>query len=33
MKPGEEGRIYDQVVKAAPGKKIQMLSRGTVLTV
>lgn len=33
MKPGEEGRIYDQVIKAAPDKKIQMLSRGTVLTV
>jgi hypothetical protein len=33
MKPGEESRIYAQVVKAAPEKNIQMLSRGTVLTV
>ncbi|MCH9693919.1 MAG: 3',5'-cyclic-nucleotide phosphodiesterase [Gammaproteobacteria bacterium] len=33
MKPGEEERIYEQVVKAAPDKNIQMLSRGTVLTV
>jgi cAMP phosphodiesterase len=33
MKPGEESRILEQVVKAAPGKNIQMLSRGTILTV
>jgi ribonuclease BN (tRNA processing enzyme) len=33
MKPGEEGRILEQVLAAAPNKNIQMLSRGTVLTV
>jgi len=33
MKPGEENRIFDQVVKAAPDQDIQMLARGTVLTV
>ncbi len=33
MKPGEESTIYEQVMKAAPEKNIQMLSRGTVLTV
>lgn len=33
MKPGEEGRIYQQVMRAAPEKNIRMLSRGTVLTV
>jgi cAMP phosphodiesterase len=33
MKPGEEGRILEQVVEAAPGKNINMLSRGTILTV
>jgi len=33
MKPGEESRIYDQVLAAAPDKNIKMLSRGTVLTV
>ena len=33
MKPGEEQRILEQVVKAAPDKNIRMLSRGTVLTV
>lgn len=33
MKPGEESRIYDQVLSAAPDKNIKMLSRGTVLTV
>jgi cAMP phosphodiesterase len=33
MKPGEEQRIFEQVVKAAPEKNIRMLSRGTVLTV
>jgi ribonuclease BN (tRNA processing enzyme) len=33
MKPGEEGRIFEQVTMAAPDKNIQMLSRGTILTV
>jgi ribonuclease BN (tRNA processing enzyme) len=33
MKPGEEVRILEQVLAAAPNKNIQMLSRGTVLTV
>ena len=33
MKPGEEDRIYKQVVKAAPDKNIRMLSRGTVINV
>jgi hypothetical protein len=33
MKPGEEQRIFEQVVKAAPEKNIRMLSRGTVLTI
>jgi len=33
MKPGEEDRIFEQVTEAAPGKNIQMLSRGTILTV
>ena len=33
MKPGEEDRILEQVVEAAPDRNIQMLSRGTVLTV
>ena len=33
MKPGEEERILEQVLSAAPNKKIQMLSRGTVLKV
>ncbi len=33
MKPGEEERIYDQVTRACPDRKIQMLSRGTILTV
>jgi len=33
MKPGEEDRILEQVLKAAPDKNIQMLSIGTVLTV
>lgn len=33
MKPGEEERIYRQVLRAAPDRNIQMLSRGTVLTV
>ena len=33
MKPGEEDRILEQVLNAAPDKNIQMLSRGTVLKV
>jgi hypothetical protein len=33
MKPGEESKILEQVKKAAPEKKIQMLSRGTILSV
>jgi hypothetical protein len=33
MKPGEEQKILEQVTKAAPDRKIQMLSLGTVLTV
>ena len=33
MKPGEEARILEQVVAAAPDKNIRMLSRGTILTV
>jgi ribonuclease BN (tRNA processing enzyme) len=33
MKPGEEDRILEQVLEAAPGKNIQMLARGTILTV
>ena len=33
MKPGEERRIYEQVLEAAPGKNIRMLSAGTVLDV
>lgn len=33
MKPGEEECILEQVLQAAPGKNIRMLSRGTVLTV
>lgn len=33
MKPGEEARIFEQVTRAAPGKNIRMLSRGTILTV
>ena len=33
MKPGSEDLILDQVMRAAPDKRIQMLSRGTVLTV
>jgi cAMP phosphodiesterase len=33
MKPGEEERIFEQVIGAAPDKNIQMLSRGTVLSV
>jgi cAMP phosphodiesterase len=33
MKPGEEEKILDQVIEAAPDKNIKMLSRGTVITV
>ena len=33
MKPGEEDRILSQVIEAAPGKNIRMLSRGTVIDV
>ena len=33
MKPGQEETILEQVIRAAPGKNIRMLSRGTVLTV
>jgi len=33
MKPGEEDRIYEQVLSAAPDKNIRMLSRGTILSV
>lgn len=33
MKPGAEQTILEQVLRAAPDRKIQMLSRGTVLTV
>ena len=33
MKPGEEERILGQVVAATPERNVQMLSRGTVLTV
>ena len=33
MKPGEESAILEQVIKAIPDRKIQMLSSGTVLTV
>jgi hypothetical protein len=33
MKPGEEDRIFEQVVKAVPDKNIRMLSRGTVIKV
>ena len=33
MKPGEESRIFEQVIRAAPGRSVQMLSRGTILTI
>ncbi len=33
MKPGEEERIFEQVIKAAPDKNIQMLSLGKILEV
>ena len=33
MKPGEEGRILEQVLRACPDRNIQMLARGTVLSV
>ncbi len=33
MKPGEERRIYEQVLAQVPDRRIRMLSRGTVLNV
>lgn len=33
MKPGEEERIFRQVTEACPERRIQMLARGTVLSV
>ena len=33
MKPGAEQQILEQVLRAEPARNIQMLSRGTVLTV
>lgn len=33
MKPGSEERILEQVSRAAPGHRVEMLSRGTVITV
>lgn len=33
MKPGKEEEILEQVIAAAPERKIRMLSRGTVITV
>ena len=33
MKPGEEDRIFGQVIATAPKKNIRMLSRGTIITV
>ncbi len=33
MKPGEEERIFEQVIEAAPDKNIQMLSIGKILEV
>ncbi len=33
MKPGEEERIFEQVIEAAPDKNIQMLSLGKILEV
>lgn len=33
MKPGEEDRIFEQVLGHMPDRRIQMLSRGTVLSV
>ena len=33
MKPGEEERIFEQVIEAAPDKNIQMLSVGKILEV
>ena len=33
MKPGEEKRIFSQVIAAAPHKNIRLLARGTVITV
>ena len=33
MKPGEEARIYEQVIQAAPDRNIRMLSLGTIIDV
>ena len=33
MKPGEEERIFGQVIATVPERNIQMLSRGTIITV
>lgn len=33
MKPGEEDRIFSQVLAASPGRKIRMLSRGATIKV
>ena len=33
MKPGEEERIFEQVIATAPDMNIRMLSRGTIITV
>jgi len=33
MKPGAEQAIFEQMLEAAPNRRVQMLSRGTVLTV
>ena len=33
MKPGEEQRILQQVIRAAPNRNVRMLSRGTVIDV
>ena len=33
MKPGEEDRIFEQVMAQMPDRRIRMLSRGTVLSV
>ena len=33
MKPGEEDRIFEQVMRSVPDKNIRMLSRGTIIKV
>jgi cAMP phosphodiesterase len=33
MKPGEEEKILEQVIRTAPAKRIRMLARGTILEV